>query len=103
MEKGITDVFFISENLVDGAGMPFGFACSGENAITLQTGCNLIHTETFQVFSINAFYNFCLFRVNDKVAVSILRISEEAIVVDLHFALLIAELDAHLYILAQGL
>lgn len=47
LEKGITDVFFISENLVDGAGMPFGFACYGKNAITLQTGSNLIYAETF--------------------------------------------------------
>ena len=47
LEKGITDVFFISENLVDGAGMPFGFACYGKNAITLQTISNLIYAETF--------------------------------------------------------
>lgn len=103
LEKSITDVFLISENLVDGAGMPLSFACSGENAITLQTGCNLIHAEAFQVFSINALYNFRLFRVDDKVAVRILCVTEEAVVVDLHFALLIAELDAHLHVLAQGL
>ena len=103
LKKSTTDVFFISKNLVDGAGMPLSFACSGENAITLQTGCNLIHAEAFQVFSINALYNFRLFRVDDKVAVRILCVTEEAVVVDLHFALLIAELDAHLHVLAQGL
>ena len=70
LEKSITDIFLISENLVDGAGLPLSFACSGENAVTL------IHTETFQVFSINAFYNFCLFRVNDKVAFGILCVTE---------------------------
>lgn len=58
LEKGITDVFFISENLVDGAGMPFGFACPGENAVTFQPGGNLIHAKAFQVFSINALYDF---------------------------------------------
>ena len=54
LEKSITDVFLISENLVDGAGMPLSFACSGENAVMLQTGCNLIHAEAFQAFSINS-------------------------------------------------
>lgn len=76
LEKSINDIFLISKNLVDGAGLPLSFACSSENAVTLQTGCNLIHTETFQVFSINAFYNFCLFRVNDKVAFGILCVTE---------------------------
>ena len=103
LEKGVTDVFFVSENLVDGAGMPFGFACSGENAVTFQPGGNFIHAKAFQVFSINALYDFCLFRVDDKVAVRILCVTKEAVVVDLHLALLVAELDTHLYILAQGL
>lgn len=98
LEKGITDVFHISKNLVDGAGMPLGFACTSENTILLQTGSNLIHAEAFQVFSINALYDFCLFRVDDKVAFCILRVSEEAIMVDLHFVLLISELDAHLHV-----
>jgi len=31
LQKGITDVFLIAENLVDGAGVPFGFACAGKN------------------------------------------------------------------------
>ena len=73
----ITDIFFISENLVDGAGMPFGFASTGENTVTVQPGGNLIHAETFQVFSIYAFYDFCLFLVNNKVAVRILRIARK--------------------------
>lgn len=103
LEKSITDVFLISENLVDGAGMPLSFACSGENAVTLQTGGNLVHAEAFQIFAIDAFDDFCLLRVDDQIPIRVLRISEEAVVVDLHFALLIAELDAHLHVLAQGL
>lgn len=43
LKKGITDVFFISKNLVDGAGSPFCFASAGENAVSLKTFCNPIH------------------------------------------------------------
>ena len=41
LQKGITDVFLIAENLVDGAGVPFGFACTGKNAIRFKACCNL--------------------------------------------------------------
>ena len=36
LKKSITDVFFISKNLVDGAGPPFCFASAGENAVSLR-------------------------------------------------------------------
>ena len=47
LEQGIADVFLVSENLVDGAGSPFRFPCTGKNTVTLQTGGNLIHAESF--------------------------------------------------------
>ena len=43
LKKSVTDVFFISKNLVDGAGPPFCFASAGENAVNLQTFCNPVH------------------------------------------------------------
>lgn len=43
LKKSITDVFFISKNLVDGSGPLFCFACTSENAISLQTFGNSIH------------------------------------------------------------
>ena len=33
LKKSTTDVFFISKNLVDGAGPPFCFASAGEDAV----------------------------------------------------------------------
>ena len=42
-EQSITDVFFISKNLVDGAGPPFCFASAGEDAVCFQTFCNPVH------------------------------------------------------------
>ena len=47
LKQGIADVFLVSENLVDGAGSPFRFPCTGKNTVTLQTGGNLIHAESF--------------------------------------------------------
>ena len=43
LKKSITDVFFISKNLVDGAGPSFCFASAGEDAVSLQTFCNPVH------------------------------------------------------------
>ena len=43
LKKGITDVFFISKNLVDGAGPPFCFASAGEDAVCFQSFCNPVH------------------------------------------------------------
>ena len=33
LKQGITDVFLVSNDLVDGAGPPFCFASAGENAV----------------------------------------------------------------------
>lgn len=37
LQKGITDIFLIAENLVDGAGMPSRFTCAGKNTICRKT------------------------------------------------------------------
>ena len=57
LKQGITDVFFISKNLVDGAGPSFCFASAGEDAVSLQTFCNPVHRVALQVFTIDAFYH----------------------------------------------
>ena len=43
LEQGITDVFLVSEDFVEGAGSPFCFACTGENAVCFQSFRNPIH------------------------------------------------------------
>ena len=43
LKQGITDVFFIVQDLVDGAGLPFCFTSAGEDAVSLQTFCNPVH------------------------------------------------------------
>lgn len=81
LKKGITDVFFIAENLVDGACMPSWFSCAGKNTIRFKTCSNLIHAVAFEVLTVDSFYNFSLFRVDNKVAFFIFGVSKEAVVV----------------------
>jgi len=83
--------------------VPFCLASASENAVSHKPIGNLIHAEAFEIFSVDALYDFCLLRVNDKVPVVILGVSEEAIVVDLHLALLVAVLKSQLDILTHGL
>lgn len=90
LEKSVADVFLVSENFIDGAGMPFRVTCSGENTVYFQTNRNLIHAEAFQIFTVDAFYDFCLIWVDAQVAIGIFCIAEETMVVDLNLSLLVA-------------
>ena len=103
LEQGIADVFLISKDLVDGAGPPFCFASAGENAVSLQTFCNPVHRVALQVFPVDALYHLRLLWIDDEISVCIFCIAEEVIVVYLHLAALIAELESQLYVLAEGL
>lgn len=42
LDQGITDVFFVPENFVDGACVPLFSSGTGKNTITLQAGGNLV-------------------------------------------------------------
>lgn len=65
LQESVADVFLIAENLVDGAGVPFGFASARQDAISLQTSGDLVHAVPFQIFPVNAFNRFSLGRIND--------------------------------------
>lgn len=47
LKQGITDVFLVSENFVDGACVPLFSSGTGKDTVTLQACSNLVHTETF--------------------------------------------------------
>ena len=40
LNKGITDILFVTENFVDGACVPLFSSGTGKNTVTLQTGSN---------------------------------------------------------------
>ena len=60
------------------------------------------HAVAFQVFTVDAFDDFRLLWLNDEIAIFVFRIAEEMVVVDLHLALLIAIMQAKLYVLGKG-
>ena len=64
---------------------------------------NHIHARAFQIFPVDTLYYFCLLRVNDEVTIGVFGISQKAVVVHLYFPLLVAEVDAQLHVLADGL
>ena len=103
MKQRVAHVLLVSENLVDGAGVPFCLASAGKDAISHKPVGDLIHAGAFEVFPVDAFYDFSLFRINNQVAIFVLRVSEEAIVVDLNFSLLVAVLQTELYVLRKAL
>ena len=88
LKKSITDVFFISKNLVDGAGPPFCFASAGEDAVCFQTFCNPVHRVALQVFTVDALYHLRLLWIDDEVTICILGVAEEVIVIYLYLAIL---------------
>ena len=103
LKKSITDVFFISKNLVDGAGPPFCFASAGEDAVCFQTFCNPVHRVALQVFTVDALYHLRLLWIDDEITICILGVAEEVIVIYLYLAILVAKLESQLHILTEGL
>ena len=101
LQECVTHVFLVAENLVDGAGVPFCLASAGKDAISHKPVGDLIHAGTFEVFPVDALYDFCLLRINDQVPVVILCVSEEAIVINLNLTLLVAVLKSQLDVLAH--
>ena len=83
--------------------MPCGLAGSGGNAVPFKSGFDPVHTVSFQVFPVDALYDFSLFRINDEIAFRILGVAQKAAVVNLHLSLLVAVLKTKLDVLGQRL
>ena len=92
LEQGVAHVFLVSQDLVDGGVVPFCLARAGEDAVLLQSLGDLLHGETFEVLAVDSLDDLRLFRVDGKVPVAVLGVSEEVIVVDLYLSLLVAVL-----------
>ena len=103
LQERVTDVFLIPENLVNGAGVPLGLARTGENTVRFKPCSDFVHAQTLKIFPVDAPDDFGLFRLYDQIAVSVFCVAEKTVVVDLHFALLVAVLDAELHILREAL
>lgn len=103
LKQGIAHVLLVAENLVDGAGVPLFLARAGEDSVCHKSGGNFAHAGAFEVFPVDAFYDFSLLRIDDQVTVRILGVAEKTIVIDVYLSLLEAVLKSQLYVLAHGL
>ncbi len=103
LQERVTDVFLVSENLVNGAGVPLGLARAGKNAVRFKPSGNLVHAQALQVFPVDAPDDFGLFQIDDQIAISVFGVAEKTVVIDLHFSLLVAVLDAELHVLRKAL
>ena len=92
LEQGVSHVFFVLQDLVDGGVVPFCLARAGEDAVLFQSFGDFLHGEPFEVLAVDSLDDLCLFRVDDEVPVAVFGVSEEVIVVDLHRTLLVAVL-----------
>lgn len=74
-----------------------------QNAVSLQSLLDLLWAHTGKEIVVNASDDNGLSFVNDQVAIFVLRIAQKAIVVDLHLALFVSELNADPDVLGKGL
>lgn len=83
--------------------MPLGLARAGKNAVRFKPSGNLVHAQALQVFPVDAPDDFGLFQIDDQIAISVFGVAEKTVVIDLHFSLLVAVLDAELHVLRKAL
>ena len=95
LQECIPDVFLVGENLFDVALIPPGISGSVQDSVRFKSPPYLQEASAVHhVLRINAHHDGCLFRDNNQLSILVLCVSEEAVMVDLDFALLIAKLDA---------
>ena len=80
--------------------MPFFIPGTIKNAVCFKAALDFQHAGTFEVFPVDTSNDFCFLGDNDQALVLILSETEEAVAVDLDFALLVAVLKPQLHVLA---
>lgn len=103
LQQVVTDIFPVSQNLVDGARPPLGLSSAGENTVSNKPGGNFVHAVAFHVFPVDTLDSFLLLRVDNKVTIRVFGVAEEAIMIELNMSLLVAVLQVQFDVLARGL
>ena len=91
-KQRIPDIFFILQDFLYGLRPPFFLSCPGKDAVRLQSLPYLQKACALQVFPVDSLDYFCFFRLNNQMPLSVFRISEETVVVDLYKPLLVTVL-----------
>ena len=103
LQEGVTDVLFVSENLGDVASVPFLASRAIFDAISYETPRDFQRAGALQVLPVDALNDLGLLGDNHQMLVFILGVPKKPLAVDLDFPLLVAVLEPHLHVLAQGL
>lgn len=89
LQKGITDVLLVLQDLPQCFRTPFRFSCRRQDFIRLKPSSCLEQTTALQVFPVDALHNLRLSRLNNQMPILVFCVSEETIVVDLTLAVLV--------------
>ena len=87
LQKGISDVLLVLQNLPQRFRTPLRFSRRCQDSIRLKPSSYLEQTTALQI--LDALYNLCLRRLNDQMTILVFCVSEESVVVDLHLAVLV--------------
>ena len=88
LQKGISDVLFILQDLLQCFRTPLRFPCPGKNAVCFQATPDLEQTCPFQVLPVDPLYHFRLPWLYNQVSFLILCVTQEPAVVDPNLSVL---------------
>ena len=103
LQKGVSDVFFILQDLFKGFRTPLRFPCSGKNVVCFQAAPSLDQAYPFQVLPVDPLYHFRFGRLDYQISFLILCVTQEPAVIDPDFSVLEAVLQVEFDVLAQRL
>ena len=102
LQKSISHILFIFQNQSDRTVMPSKVASRCSDAVPFQSPCDLLTACSLQIFPIDSFYGFRLFRIDDKISIFIFIISQKTAGIHHYLSLLEPILHSQLDILTQG-
>src|SRR5699024_4644038 len=94
LQKGVTDVLFILQDLLQCFRTPLRFPCPGKNPVRFQSAPDLEQACPFQILPVDPLYYFRLRRLYDQVSFLILCVTQKTAVIDPDFSVLEAVLQA---------
>ena len=103
LQKGVSDVLFILQDLLQCFRTPLRFPSPGKNPVCLQATPDLEQACPFQILPVDPLHHFRFGRLDYQISFLILCVSKEPAVVDPYLSVLEAVLQAEFDVLAQRL
>ena len=103
LQKGVSDVLFILQDLLQCFWTPLRFPGPGKNPVCFQATPDLEQACPFQVLPVNPLYHFRLCRLYDQISFLILCVTQKTAVIDPDLPVLETVLQSKFDVLAQRL